>query len=112
MRGFVSGAISPCVLCTRVKDPGNCENKNCKVWQKWFLARWELIRGFPRQAMEQAPLTPVGISLGGHIYCHPSQKRDYIANNPCDTCKCPQDLCTAPCRVRRVWEESKGEIPV
>lgn len=112
MRRFATGAINPCALCTQVKDPENCENKNCKVWQKWFLSRWELIRGYPRQAMDQTPLKPVGISLGGHIYCHPSQRIDYIKNNPCDACKCPRELCTGPCRVRRVWEEVKGEIPV
>ena len=112
MRRFATGAVNPCALCARVKDPENCENKNCKIWQKWFLSRWELIRGYPRQAMDQMPLKPVGISLGGHIYCHPSQRIDYIKNNPCDACKCPRELCTGPCRVRRVWEEVKGEIPV
>ena len=112
MRGFTTGAVSPCQFCNRVQDPGNCENKNCRVWQKWFLSRWALIRQSPRQAMDQMPLEPVGIPLGGRIYCHPNQRRNYIAHNPCDNCKCPQALCTGPCRVRRVWEEAKGEIPV
>ena len=34
----------PCTNCTRVKAPQNCENKNCTVWQKWFLSQWELLR--------------------------------------------------------------------
>ena len=112
MRGFVMGSVSPCALCTRVKDPQNCENKKCKVWQKWFLSRWELIRGFPRQAMDQAPMEPVGVWIGGQIYCHPSQRRTYIQNDPCKNCKCPQDLCTGPCRVRRAWEDAKGDMSV
>lgn len=110
MRDFVTGAVNPCLYCTRVKDPGNCENKNCKTWQKWFLARWELIRGYPRQAMDQLTMKPVGIHLGGHIYCHPSQRREYIQKSPCEDCKCPRELCTGPCRVRRAWEEAKGDI--
>ena len=35
---------SPCVTCTRVKDPENCENKSCQVWREWFIRRWEEIR--------------------------------------------------------------------
>ena len=41
-------AVSPCVGCTRVIDPGACENKNCKVWKAWFLRRWAAIYGFGR----------------------------------------------------------------
>lgn len=37
---------NPCLTCTRVQDPINCENKQCKVWQKWFLSRWEQIHGY------------------------------------------------------------------
>lgn len=110
MRGFVDGAVSPCTLCARVRDPENCENKNCKVWQRWFLSRWALIRGFPRQAMEEAPMKPMGVPLGGRHYCHPAQARAYLQTNPCENCKCPRDLCDTPCRVRRTWEEMKGEI--
>ena len=31
---------SPCEGCTRVQDPGKCENKTCKIWRAWFLHRW------------------------------------------------------------------------
>lgn len=37
---------SPCATCTRVKDPSDCENKNCKVWKEWFLRRWKEIHGY------------------------------------------------------------------
>lgn len=31
---------SPCLTCSRVKDPGSCENKRCNPWRLWFLDRW------------------------------------------------------------------------
>lgn len=37
---------SPCLTCLRVKNPGDCENKNCRVWSAWFMGRWDLIHGF------------------------------------------------------------------
>lgn len=110
MRGFTTGAVSPCLICTRVADPDNCENKNCRVWQKWFLARWDYIRGYPHQAMEQAPMKSIGVPLGGRLYCHPNQARTYLQTDPCEACKCPRELCTGPCRIRRAWDEAKGEI--
>ena len=105
-----NATVNPCLTCTRVKKPQDCENKNCKVWQKWFLQRWELIRGFPRQAMEQGPLKQAGVPLGGHIYCHPSQTRAYLQHDPCSSCHCPRELCTGPCRIRRAWDEAKGDL--
>ena len=41
-------SVSPCEHCTRVRDPGACENKSCKVWKAWFLRRWAAIYGFGR----------------------------------------------------------------
>lgn len=35
---------SPCLACTRVKDPEECENKQCKAWRDWFIRRWEEVR--------------------------------------------------------------------
>ena len=37
---------SPCMTCNRVKCPAECENKQCKTWQQWFLQRWSNIHGF------------------------------------------------------------------
>ncbi len=37
---------SPCLKCNRVKDPKNCENKNCNPWRNWFLKSWNSIHGF------------------------------------------------------------------
>ena len=35
---------SPCLTCTKVQDPKNCENKSCKEWREWFIKRWEKLR--------------------------------------------------------------------
>ena len=37
---------SPCLTCTRVKNPGDCENKNCREWSAWFLKNWKQIHNF------------------------------------------------------------------
>ena len=37
---------SPCLSCTRVACPGDCENKACKEWKQWFLNRWDRIYRF------------------------------------------------------------------
>ena len=37
-------ADCPCKTCTRVEDPQNCEYKLCKVWQEWFIQRWDELR--------------------------------------------------------------------
>lgn len=103
-------SVSPCLSCRRVKDPANCENKLCKPWRQWFLARWEMIHKFPREQMEQAELKPVGVNVGGRYYASPHQIEAYRKQDPCQACLCPKDLCTSPCRVRRIWEEGKGEM--
>lgn len=43
---------SPCVGCTRVECPEQCDNKGCKVWQQWFLCRWEELRRQVKLKME------------------------------------------------------------
>ena len=40
---------SPCRSCTRVKDPGDCENKCCRAWNTWFMKSWNAIHGYYRQ---------------------------------------------------------------
>lgn len=35
---------SPCLTCTIVKDPVNCENKSCQMWREWFIQRWNELR--------------------------------------------------------------------
>lgn len=72
--------ICPCVGCTRVPDPEKCDNKDCKLWRKWFLANWELIHGF---YLKHVPAVP---------------------RDPCESCQCPADMCFAKCPQRLAWE--------
>lgn len=95
--------FSPCLVCTRVSDPANCDNKNCKVWQKWFLARWAAIRAYPRVAMEQADREPVGVVISGRHYAAPHQVTAFQNNDPCKNCGSPKDLCGTPCRQKLAW---------
>lgn len=101
---------SPCLTCTRVADPRNCENKNCMRWQKWFLGRWELIHNYPRAKMETARTQPVGVNVGGTHYAAPHQVRQYLEKDPCGQCLCPKDLCIQPCGIRRAWDAAKREV--
>ena len=47
-------AKKPCDTCTRVFDPRNCENKTCRVWQKWFLQSWEDMRQHCARIVEES----------------------------------------------------------
>lgn len=76
---------SPCAGCTRVKDPRNCENKNCQIWQRWYIARWEQLR---RQ-------------LGGEATL-PDTAGD-TEQDPCETCLYPKPLCAAVCSLKKDW---------
>lgn len=102
--------ISPCRHCVRVPDPQNCENKNCKSWQQWFLRRWDRIRALPRRQVDAARLRPAGINVGGRYYTLPHQVRDYIRDDPCEGCVCPREVCDTPCRVRKAWEKTCSEV--
>ena len=103
---------SPCLHCTRVQDPQNCENKNCRSWQQWFIKRWDQIRAFPRRQMDDTPPRPVGVPLGGRHYALPHQVASFLQTDPCEVCVCPRQLCDTPCRLRKVWEQTKKEAAV
>ena len=81
-------AVSPCLKCTRVKDPVNCENKHCGQWRKWFLRQWDQLRGYPRRMMDGPQ--PV------------------LQEDPCSRCGSPADLCRVPCRARQAWIQGEG----
>ncbi len=99
---------SPCLSCTRVKDPCNCENKLCKDWQAWFINRWENMRRNVRASMDQAPIADQGVPLGGHRYSPPHRVEAFLKNDPCKTCYCPKDVCTKPCQLKLAWEGRNG----
>lgn len=100
---------SPCLSCTRVKDPRDCENKNCQLWQRWFIARWEAMRKLVRDEMEEAP-APVGVHISGQTYAAPHQVQRYLQTDPCAECLCPRGLCSLPCRLKRNWLEARKDV--
>ena len=100
---------SPCLRCTRVADPRACENKSCAAWRQWFIAGWENLRRSARADMDEVQPKPAGVNIGGTYYSPPHLVAQYLRNDPCKNCLCPKDLCTAPCRIRRAWDEAKGE---
>ena len=101
--------LSPCMGCTRVKDPRDCENKNCQVWRRWFIGRWDRMRENIRAQMEQEP-APVGVTLGGKAYASPHQTEKYLQADPCESCLCPKDLCSQPCPLKRNWLAARKEV--
>lgn len=101
---------SPCLQCTRVRDPKNCENKLCKDWQAWFIDRWESMRDFVRTEMEQAPTQDIGIPLGGRRYVSPHRVNEYMHQDPCQRCLCPKDCCQIPCPSKQAWLQMRKEV--
>lgn len=101
---------SPCLTCTRVKNPGDCENKNCRVWRAWFTASWDRARMHPRLQMEKDRSGLEGVSICGTTYILPDRVREYLQNSPCKTCPMPMELCTSPCPAYRTWQETRKEV--
>ena len=99
--------LSPCLRCRAVPDPELCNDKNCLRWRRWFVARWDAMRGLPRQAMEKQTPQPLGVKLAGRVYAAPDQVRAYLTHDPCQGCLFPKKLCTAPCPDRRAWEHAR-----
>ena len=98
---------SPCLTCNRVRDPGNCENKLCKEWQAWFIARWEAMRVSIFNDAIRCVADPHAITVGGHKYSHPDHVRRFLKHKPCMNCDRPEDLCKEPCALLVVWEAMK-----
>lgn len=101
---------SPCLECSRVRDPQACENKLCKDWQAWFIDCWEAMRRNVRAQMEESTTQDIGIPLGGQRYAHPHRMQDYLREDPCNRCLCPKDVCHSPCPARTAWAEKQNEV--
>jgi len=97
--------VSPCTGCTRVSDPNACENKNCQLWQRWFISRWDRLRSYPRRLMDRKG-EPVGVPLGGNYYAAPHLTRAFMQKDPCAGCMCTAELCRTPCRARQRWAKA------
>lgn len=101
---------SPCLKCTRVRDPQACENKLCKDWQAWFIDRWESMREYVREQMDETTTKEIGVPLGGERYAHPHRIREYWKEDPCQRCLCPKELCQVPCAARMAWAEKQSGV--
>ena len=102
--------VSPCLTCTRVADPRQCEDKRCKVWQQWFIGRWDGLRSRVRLDMEQVKPEPEGVCIGGRHYAPPHRVQGYLEKDPCQDCLCPRDLCLVPCRIKRAWLQAREDV--
>ena len=101
--------MSPCARCTRVTDPRQCENKDCRLWQKWFIEKWNKMRVAPRLDVEKRPREMEGVCIGGKYYALPHRVESYLQKDPCQSCLCPRDLCALPCRTWG-WSLEGGEV--
>ena len=101
---------SPCARCTRVTDPRQCENKECRLWQKWFIEKWNTMRVTPRLDAERRPREVEGVCIGGKYYALPHRVNSYLQTDPCQGCLCPRDLCVIPCRVKRDWLTAREDV--
>lgn len=97
----------PCCRCTKVADPGCCENAGCTLWQDYFIKRWNQMRENCRKQMDRIPTEPLGVPLGGFYYAPPHLLRKYRQNNPCKTCVIAPP-CKEKCRRRTLWEQQGG----
>lgn len=102
--------VSPCLSCTRVAQPRECENKNCKAWRSWFVGRWDALRIQPRLSMEKVKTEPEGVCIGGETYALPHRVKGYLESDPCEKCLCPRDLCTVPCKIKRNWKHAREDV--
>ncbi len=101
---------SPCLRCTRVKNPRGCENKECQVWRNWFVSRWDRMRLQTRLQREKLPDEKEGVNIGGITYALPHRVHSYLNNDPCEKCLCPKDLCMLPCKQKRNWIKAKEDV--
>lgn len=106
---MTSTHLSPCMRCTRVSDPGACDDKSCVKWRRWFVERWDSMRRQPRLEKE-LPAGREGICIGGVVYAQPHRVRSYLHTDPCEKCLCPRDLCALPCREKRNWLSARQAL--
>lgn len=98
---------SPCLTCTRVLDPQVCENKECRPWRQWFIGRWALIYAYGQlNLMLSDPCAEHNVEDKRNLNSTIRQSSE----DPCDGCVCPKDMCTVPCRAKRIWQEQKEDV--
>lgn len=100
-------SMSPCMKCVRVSQPTQCDNKDCGVWRKWYIEKWNEMRLQPRLNMEHLQVQREGVNIGGQVYALPHRVKGYLEADPCEKCLCPKDLCRVPCKVKRSWNQAR-----
>ena len=56
--------------------------------------------------MEKVQVREVGIRVGGRMYSHPKEVRNYMKTPPCDSCGY-QDICDNPSPLKKIWKEKR-----
>ena len=100
----------PCANCCRVPDPRQCEDKNCRLWRRWFVEKWDHLRMTTRLEKERQECQPEGECIGGVYYALPHRIDSYLNTDPCESCQCPRDLCVIPCRMKRNWLSARENV--
>lgn len=95
----------PCKTCRLVSSSYACDNKECPRWSAWWKDQWEMTRALFRTAKDALP-NPAPVNK--LQYDTPDHVRRYLAEDPCDNCKIPKDLCSTPCRSKKQWDGAKG----
>lgn len=44
---------SPCLTCTRVKDPRNCGSLRCSEWREWYSDQWKRFNNYYKKYQEK-----------------------------------------------------------
>ncbi len=101
---------SPCMGCVKVANAAECDNKDCALWRKWYIQRWNDMRFSVRGDMERVKREPAGVCIGGNYYSQPHRVKGYLQKDPCDGCLCPRDLCVLPCAIKRSWQSARDNV--
>lgn len=101
---------SPCSTCDKVPDPQACENKECRPWRQWFMYRWALIHAWGCYHLKQSDLQSADETAGEKVRTSQDRSRSYLSKDPCDGCICPKDLCSTPCRDKRIWQQRREDV--
>ena len=60
--------------------------------------------------MDKVQVREVGIRVGGRMYSHPEEVRNYMKTPPCDSCGY-KDICEKPCPLKKNLERKESCLP-
>ena len=84
----------PCSACSK----GLCEDRECQLWQNWFLHKWDIAR----KQIQSCVWNKIDLQ-GKKAFCYllPHELED-----PCATCVC-KNWCDTPCSLRLNWWDNR-----